>query len=288
MRAVHIAVVALVVAALSPAVWLLVMDALAPPPAPPPPPAALQSDLARAEARIEELSARVGALESRIALGSRQEQERDTTESPPPAEDPLAGSYAQVVQIAGRRDVNTGLSNATPGYLKELLGLPREDLNDAECMEEMTNPTLAGMLVSEDVGPIRVKMLRPAILSLRQVFRNVEVFSPNLHSRIRSSGSLCIRLIRGSRDAVSAHAYGLALDINIDGVLDELGDGKSQLGLILLSDFFQKEGWYWGAGFGREDSMHFEVSREKLEQWRRLGEIPPLAAAPQQTAPAQP
>ena len=49
--------------------------------------------------------------------------------------------------------------------------------------------------------------------------------------------------------------------------------GKTQLGLTLLADFFNKEGWIWGAGFGREDSMHFEVSREKLLQWRRLGQI---------------
>ena len=59
---------------------------------------------------------------------------------------------------------------------------------------------------------------------------------------------------------------------------DTLGDDRTQLGLILLSEFFQREGWYWGAGFGREDSMHFEVSREKVEQWRRLGLLPDEAA----------
>jgi len=53
-----------------------------------------------------------------------------------------------------------------------------------------------------------------------------------------------------------------------------LGDGKTQLGLTILAEFFKREGWYWGAGFGREDSMHFQVSREKIETWRRLGQIP--------------
>jgi hypothetical protein len=45
------------------------------------------------------------------------------------------------------------------------------------------------------------------------------------------------------------------------------------LGLTILADFFEAEGWIWGAGFGREDSMHFEVSREMIEQWRAEGKI---------------
>ena len=60
---------------------------------------------------------------------------------------------------------------------------------------------------------------------------------------------------------------------DIDGVLDDFADGRTQLGLTILADLFQAEGWIWGAGFGREDSMHFEVSRELLEKWRQLGEI---------------
>jgi hypothetical protein len=114
-------------------------------------------------------------------------------------------------------------------------------------------------------------MLTPALASLRKVFAEVKEFEPELHARIASSGSLCVRLIRGSVSSASAHAYGLAVDLNIDGQLDNFADGKTQLGLILLADFFKKEGWIWGAGFSREDSMHFEVSREKIEEWRRLG-----------------
>lgn len=173
--------------------------------------------------------------------------------------------------IADRRGVNTGLSHASASFLSELLGPPADPLTD-DCTE-MTNETLKAMLSVEDVGPIKVRMLRPAIASLRQVFRNVQVYEPELYARIQGSGSLCVRRVRGAEDAASAHAYGLAVDLNIDGLLDTLGDGKTQLGLMLLADFFQKEGWYWGAGFEREDSMHFEVSREKLEQWRRLGMI---------------
>ena len=185
--------------------------------------------------------------------------------------DLLADSFSQVVLIANRREVNNGLSNSGSSYLTKLFGLPRPDLS--ENCQSMTNPLLKELVRTESVGPIRVTMLEPAVLALRQVFRNVKIFEPELYARINTAGSLCVRHIRGRPGSVSTHAYGLSVDLNIDGKLDTLGDGKTQLGLILLADFFRKEGWYWGAGFGREDSMHFQVSREKIDQWLRQGLI---------------
>ncbi len=184
----------------------------------------------------------------------------------------LADIYTQVVNIADRRHVNDGLTNSSSSYLVGIFGPPREDLTQ-DC-QPMTNPILKDLVVTRDVGPIRVTMLEPAIISLQQVFKNVQVYEPELYGRIATSGSLCVRLIRGSETSISTHAYGLSVDLNIDGQLDTLGDGKTQLGLTILAEFFKKEGWYWGAGFSREDSMHFQVSREKIETWRRLGQIP--------------
>ncbi|MEM7238329.1 MAG: M15 family metallopeptidase [Pseudomonadota bacterium] len=233
---------------------------------------ALKAQITSLTDERDRLAERVENLEKRVALAGRRDDRNLEASTPNPnASDSLKDAFAQVVLIANRRKVNDGLTTPTPSYLKDLLGLPREDLTD-EC-QPMTNPTLSELLTLQDVGPIRVNMLEPAIISLRQVFANVQVFEPELYARITSAGSLCVRRIRGSEDRASAHAFGLALDINIDGVLDTLGDGKTQLGLTILSDFFKKEGWIWGAAFGREDSMHFEVSKEKLEQWRRLGRI---------------
>ncbi|MEM7319035.1 MAG: M15 family metallopeptidase [Pseudomonadota bacterium] len=177
----------------------------------------------------------------------------------------IIDAYAQVVLISNRKQVNHGLEIAGPSFLRETFGLPREDLND-KC-QSMTNPRLESKLMLEQVGPIRVRMLKPAIDSLRNVFENIERTDPDLYARINTAGSLCVRFIRGSTTSASTHAYGLAVDLNIDGVLDTLGDGKTQLGLTILADFFRDEGWVWGAAWGREDSMHFEVSRAKLEEW---------------------
>jgi hypothetical protein len=183
----------------------------------------------------------------------------------------IIDAYAQVVLIANRRNVNEGLTIAGPSYLTRVFGPPRQVMSD-KC-EEMTNPRLASKLVLEDVGPIRVRMLKPAADSIRRVFEEVRVTDPDLYARIDTAGSLCVRQIRGTRGRASTHAFGLAVDLNIDGVLDTLGDGRTQLGLTILADFFKSEGWVWGASWGREDSMHFEVSRQKLDEWIQAGAL---------------
>lgn len=266
MNLVSAALLALSIAA-APAVWIAAQARLAPP-------AEAAPDLSRTaalEGEVARLRRDLDALQDRLASLPRPEADpaRDLAPAGDAAPDPLKDAFAQVVLIADRTSANDGLSVATPAFLAELIGPPRADLTD-DC-QAATNPRLAGLLATEDVGPVQARLLRPALVSLRQVFANVQVFEPELYRRIQSAGSLCVRRIRGSEDAASAHAYGLAIDLNVDGALDELADGRTQLGLILLADFFRREGWIWGAGFGREDSMHFEVSREKLEQWRRLG-----------------
>lgn len=184
-------------------------------------------------------------------------------------ENDIIDSYAQVVLIADRRNINQGLFVASPSYLIEKLGMPRPDLND-NC-QAMTNPRLKDKLVTEQIGPIRVSMLQPAADSLARVFEKIRKADNDLYERINTAGSLCVRRIRGSVNSVSTHSFGLAVDLNIDGRLDTLGDGKTQLGLTILADFFNAEGWVWGAAFGREDSMHFEVSKKQLDDWIAQG-----------------
>ena len=183
----------------------------------------------------------------------------------------IIDAYASTVLIAGRRNLNKGLSVAGPSFLEKTLGRPRENLSD-NC-EGMTNEKLKRMLVLETVGPIRVRMLQPAVDSLKRVFANVQAADPDLYARINTAGSLCVRQIRGTRGRTSTHSFGLSVDLNIDGKLDTLGDGKTQLGLTILADFFMEEGWFWGAAFSREDSMHFEVSKEMVTKWRAEGKI---------------
>ncbi|WP_390915581.1 M15 family metallopeptidase [Pseudosulfitobacter sp. SM2401] len=228
---------------------------------------ALQGKIESIDKKVTEIAARPVASQAQTQATGGLSDEPLTKEGP----NAILDAYAQVVLIANRRNVNPGISVGGSRWLEGFLGRPRQNLSN-DC-EAMTNPKLKSMLVLADVGPIRVRMLQPAVDSLTRVFEKVRATDPDLYARIASSGSLCVRQIRGTQGRTSTHSFGLAVDLNIDGRLDTLGDGKTQLGLTILADFFREEGWVWGAGFTREDSMHFEVSRQMLEQWRKDGII---------------
>ncbi|MEM9428960.1 MAG: M15 family metallopeptidase [Pseudomonadota bacterium] len=235
-------------------------------------------ELERLRAQVEQLRADIATVNQRAeqAIGMAQQRPAQPLAPDPNARTDdgpnlIVDAYAQVVLIANRRNVNEGLTVPSRTFLIETLGRPRETLTD-EC-QGMTNERLNQMLFLGDVGPIRVRMLQPAVESLRRVFEKVRTTDQDLYDRINTSGSLCVRRIRGTAATLSSHAFGLALDINIDGQLDTLGDGRTQLGLTIIADFFKEEQWIWGAGFGREDSMHFEVSQELLSSWRASGQI---------------
>ena len=229
----------------------------------------LEDVQARMERLEQELSSAIATLQRPVTPPGDGDGFDDGFRPDTGADNDILDAYAQVVLIADRRNVNRGLQVAGPDYLEARLGRPREVLSDS--CEEMTNVSLASKLVTEQVGPIRVRMLQPAIDSLRRVFENVRQTDPDLYARINTAGALCVRRIRGTQNRLSTHSYGLAVDLNIDGRLDTLGDGRTQLGLTILADFFHAEGWVWGAAFGREDSMHFEISRRQLDEWLDAG-----------------
>lgn len=233
----------------------------------------LQEVVQELTATVQRLSARVQTLEAEVSQlvvfgGQRQSLDGGSQAPIGEIED---NEYTEVVLIQNRTGFNDPLTVASSSFIVDFLGKPREVLSD-NC-EPMTNEALKGMLRTEQVGPVRVTMLQPAIESLRTVFENIRRVDPKLHDLINTAGALCVRQIRGTSGRYSNHSFGLAVDLNINGRLDNFTDGKTQLGLIIIADFFHEEGWIWGAGFRREDSMHFEVSKEKLMEWRAAGLI---------------
>jgi peptidoglycan hydrolase-like protein with peptidoglycan-binding domain len=76
-------------------------------------------------------------------------------------------------------------------------------------------------------------------------------------------GSFNPRLIRGSSTTLSTHAFGIAIDINVQwnglGVNPALvGQKGSVRELVPIAN---KLGFYWGGHFGRRDGMHFEIAK---------------------------
>ncbi len=166
--------------------------------------------------------------------------------------------------------INPGVKNAKQQTMLDLLGKPRNSFNQ-DC-QEVTNPDLKPLIVTEDVGLFKVTGLKTAVADLRKIFANVKSADPTLHAALGTAGMLCARLVRGTtRGSISNHAWGTAIDITINKILDTRGDNKAQTGLIQLAPFFNQRGWFWGAGFGTEDAMHFEASDGRMREWHTEG-----------------
>ena len=165
--------------------------------------------------------------------------------------------------------INEGIRSAKQFTMLSLLGNPRSSYS-SDC-QPITNLALKKLIVIEDVGPFMVTGIKPAVDDLRDIFKAVESSNPDLYSSIGTAGMLCCRLVRGSNHAISNHAWGTAIDLKINGVLDNRGDNKVLESLAILAPFFNKHGWFWGAGFRTEDSMHFEVGEERIREFHAAG-----------------
>jgi hypothetical protein len=259
----RVALVFLALAILAaPLVWRFsegLVDTAAPP---------TDGDLVTLPARVRFLEDEIAALRERLAM--LEQESADALSDiilPPPDTD--FGGLDEPMLLAARSEINVGRSLIPTQTLVETFGMPAPEL-DQQCREP-TSPRLLEALEIRDVGPFRARMVRPALDSLERIMAKVRAEHPQLYGLLKTYGGFCVRLVRGSEDSISRHAFGVAIDVSIGGTLDEMGDGHTQFGLIILHDYFAAEGWFWGAAFSREDSMHFEVSRELFDEWREAG-----------------
>lgn len=187
----------------------------------------------------------------------------DKRDRPPPKW--IVGKIlSQLVPLPPKGSYNTGLTACRPSTLKALFGSPMESYGP-EC-RPVRNPALKRRIVTQSVGPFRVTGLDLAVASLKRVMEAIRIHAPEAYAQIGSAGMLCARLIRGSKTKVSNHSWGTAVDLTFAGELDERGDGKCQIGLLRVYPHFHAEGWFWGAGFPREDAMHFELADETVRR----------------------
>lgn len=173
---------------------------------------------------------------------------------------------------ANRKKFNQGVTQPRNKTMLALLGRPREDLG-TDC-RGITNPRLKSLVETRQIGSIKATMLKPALDSLQRIVAKLQEDEPDIAAKLGTAGALCVRLIRGSSSAVSNHSFGTAIDITLQGELDPFADGTMQIGLVILAEHFNAEGWYWGGGYNREDGMHFEVGEETLKKWVDEGLIP--------------
>jgi hypothetical protein len=234
---------------------------------------AARTDQAQAEAALERANDEIAGL--RAAL--------EATPAPTPSSIVPGSASSDVDQIDAHDDTvdlteemilargrfNNGITQPGNRVMLEVLGQPRAQY-DTTC-QSVTNPNLKALLETRQIGPIRVTMIKPALDSLERIMGRLQETEPDIYASVGTAGALCVRLIRGSSSSISNHSWGTAVDIKLEGRLDGFGDGSTQFGLLIIAELFNEEGWFWGATYSREDSMHFEVGVETLRSWVAAG-----------------
>ena len=237
----------------------------------------LRADLQDARAEIERLSEDMALNASRPAVSGAVSTDPDIQVASPDIVGGDEDSEEQGVEaptekmLLAKARFNKGITQPGNRVMLEILGHPRSSYS-TNC-QPVTNPRLKSLLETRQIGTIRVTMLKPALESLERIYARLEKEEPDIAAHLGTAGALCARLIRGSTSSVSNHSWGSAIDLKIEGQLDPFADGSTQFGLLLLAEYFNDEGWFWGATYRREDSMHFEVGVETLRKWQAEGKL---------------
>lgn len=231
--------------------------------------ATLKADLARLRDDMSLLANRAPVAPSTVDVPTTDAEGLTAVED----EQHLPETEALTEQMRAARDrFNKGVTQPRNKTMLALLGRPREDLG-TDC-RGITNPRLKALVETRQIGPIKATMLKPALDSLERIVTKLQEDEPDIAAKLGTAGALCVRLIRGSNSSVSNHSFGTAIDITLQGELDPFADGTMQIGLVILAEHFNEEGWFWGGAYNREDGMHFEVGEETLQKWVDEGLIP--------------
>jgi hypothetical protein len=195
----------------------------------------------------------------------------------------VAPTLSDRVPIPPRDQINVGLSACAENTMLNKFGRPG-DLT-ADC-SPATGPFLRRVRQRFDVGPFKVTGLDYAVESLLQVFSDVRKDNHQLYDQVKNEGMLCVRARRHNPSHYSNHSWGTAIDIFFGSDVVPQGVRLAHRGNLLLAPYFNRHGWYWGAGFSGDsvDSMHFELAEEtiaKIPDEPLFDEhvSPPLAAA---------
>jgi D-alanyl-D-alanine carboxypeptidase len=200
-------------------------------------------------------------------------------------EDITMTDFSHLVIAPAPEQINPLSHAARVSTMVAALGAPRLPLDDRDCHDDHASNRVRELLETRNVGPFRATGITPFLDLLTRVFARVREQNPELFHAVGSAGILCVRFVRGSSTNFSNHSWGTALDVTFlnpstgKQELDPRGNGLVQVGCIELNRFFEADGeasgerCFWGAGFPREDGMHFEASDELIRMWKGQGKI---------------
>jgi hypothetical protein len=166
------------------------------------------------------------------------------------------------------------IPSPTTAQLLATLGTPSQHLQSWVC-GKLENKSLSSLLGTDSIGPLKVTLLKPALVSLKAIFAEIAKTQPDLIQGASNLGTLCVRTTRpapGGSGRLSAHAFGTAIDIAFGHKGPSLWDNASQ---SRAAPFFERAGWTWGGRWKQPDPIHFEVGGSLIASWAASGKLIP-------------
>lgn len=158
--------------------------------------------------------------------------------------------------------VNAGRRGARGVVNAALIGLPRGDI-DHEWREASDHAFIA-QLASVTFAGRQTMALRPFAALLAQI----ETEMPDdLMARLSHSGVMQCRLARGTDHVMSNHAWGIAIDLKLDG--ETMPDVDRDV--LRLAEVMAAHGLVWGLAYGAANALHFEASAAMVRDWAARG-----------------
>lgn len=182
----------------------------------------------------------------------------------------IARHYSQRVDLADLLPINKGLTSAREQTMISLLGSPRMPLTTVG-QNERASDLVKRNVVLERMSPLfRLTGLAPAIADLKKVLKKAFDKEPDLETVLSTEGMLSVRMRKPTDGSVSTHisnhAWGTAVDFKIVGFDAPANTGSTvPLFIAILIPLLNDAGWFSGVGF--RDTMHFEVSEERIRKW---------------------
>jgi hypothetical protein len=176
---------------------------------------------------------------------------------------PTQTSPETLVNIPPASTFNQNLTSASEATMLQIFGVPGAKTQDCS---PATGAFKQRIVSKVDVGPFKVSGLDIAVKLLKAVFDEAEQQIPNIVAAVKNDGMLCVRHKRMNPNSFSNHSWGTAIDLFFGTAAVPQGSHKTHRGCLQLAPFFNKHGWYWGAGFfgNSVDSMHFELAEQTI------------------------
>lgn len=176
---------------------------------------------------------------------------------------PTQTSPETLVDIPPANTFNQNLSSASEATMLQIFGVPGAKTQNCSPATGAIKQRIVSLV---NVGPFKVSGLDIAVQLLKAVFDEAEQQIPNVVAAVKNDGMLCVRHKRMNPNSFSNHSWGTAIDLFFGTAAVPQGSHKTNRGCLQLAPFFNRHGFYWGAGFSGSsvDSMHFELAEQTI------------------------